>query len=103
MSVSKELKQHRAIIRERERLFALRYVDSRPIRWKEASSIIRRMRWKPSINVSRGISYLVANKWGTEQRIVSVKQLRTITPARFWHRLRKIDPYRVAEVERNIF
>lgn len=86
-----------------ERLFALRYETTRPITWKEASAIIRRMRWKPSIGRSHGIAYLVADMWGKERRIVSVAQLRTMTPADFWQRLRHVDPYRVAEVERNIY
>jgi len=103
MNVSKELRQRRAIIRERERLFALRYVDSRPIRWKEASSLIRRLRWKPYVTRYKGIRIIAADKWGKEVRIAAVSSWQKMTPARFWHRLRKIDPYRVAEVERNIF
>ncbi len=103
MNVSKELRQHRAIIRERERLFALRYVDSRPIRWKEASSIIRRLRWKPYVTRYKGVRIIAANRWGKEVRIAAVSSWQKMTPARFWHRLRKIDPYRVAEIERNIF
>jgi hypothetical protein len=101
-------KKHKELARqgqkqEMNRLFSLRFVSDRPIHWRETSAIIRHMRWKPSISVSRGIAYLVANKWGKEQRIASVKQLRTMTPVQFWQRLRNIDPYRVAEVERGTF
>ncbi len=89
--------------REQQRLLSLRDETSRFIAWKEVSAIVRRMRWKPYIGNSHGIAYLVADIWKRERRIVSVKQLRSMTPAEFWQRLRHIDSYRVAEVERNIF
>src|SRR5258707_684643 len=89
--------------KERARLMALRNEHRRAITWKEASRIIRRMRWKPVIARERGIAFLAANMWGKERRIISVAQLRTMTPAQFWQRLRGLEPYRVAEVERNIF
>ena len=103
MSVSKEVKQHRAIIRERVRLLVLRYVNDRPIRWKETSSLIRRLRWKPYVTRYKGIRIIAADRWGKEVRIAAVSSWQKMTPAKFWHRLRKIDPYRIAEVERNIF
>jgi len=89
--------------KEQRCLMALRTKHLRPITWKEASRIIRRMRWKPYICNQRGIAFLAANMWGKECRIVSVAQLRTMTPAQFWQRLRNINPYRVAAVERNTF
>ena len=99
----KELEK-RGATRERERLMHLRFVTDRPITWQEASTIIRRLRWKPYISNERGIAFLAADIWSKKrQRIVSVAQLRKMTPAQFWQRLRHLDPYRVAEVERNIF
>lgn len=89
--------------REQQCLLALRYETGRSITWKEASRIMRRLRWKPSIANQRSIAFLVASVWGKERHIVSVAQLRSMTPAQFWQRLRHLDPYRVAEVERNIF
>jgi hypothetical protein len=101
--IARKQQERQGSQKERVRLMALRDEYARAITWKEASRIIRRMRWKPYISVSHGIAYLVANKWGSEQRIVSVKQLRSMTPAQFWQRLRHLDPYRVAEVERGTF
>ena len=98
----KELEK-RGAKRENERVMHLRFVTDRSITWQEASTIIRRMRWTPVIARQRGIALLIANKWGKEQRIVSVAKLRTMTPSQFWQRLRHLDPYRVAEVERGTF
>lgn len=81
----------------------LQSVDSRPVTWQEVSAIVRRLRWKPTISNQRGITYLAADRWGQEVRIASTKQLLTMTPAGLWYRLGKLDPYRVAEVKRNIW
>jgi hypothetical protein len=91
------------IARERARHEALFIDNSHVITWKEASMLIRRCRWTPLLCRERGIPFLAADRWREAIRIASMASLRTMTPAQFWERMRKLDPNRVAQVERNIF
>lgn len=83
---------------EQARIKALFTEDSRPIAWKEVSTLVRYVWWEVDIARERGIAVLYSEM----QRIASVSRLRTMTPAQFWQMLRQMDPARVAEVERKL-
>jgi hypothetical protein len=95
--------EKQGLARERARHEALFIDNSHVITWKEASMLIRRCRWTPLLCTERGIPFLAANRWREVVRIASMANVRTMTPAQFWERLRKLDPNRVAQVERNSF
>ena|SRR2546430_1197144 len=88
---------------ERDDVLEMVQVDDRLVTRDEIDRIMQRMRWRGYIDKKYGIAYFAADIWGKHKRLVSFKSLQTMTPAQFWARLRKLDPYRVAQVERHIF
>jgi|SRR5579872_6939774 len=89
--------------REFQHLRSLKTEEARLITWREASMMLRRLRWKPFVARVNGKAVLMANVWSKEKRVASLSTFMQMTPADFWQRLRHMDAYRVAEVERNIF